>query len=213
MSQHDKSEAALLAEFGTYITAVTQSFSKPLRETLEDTQRHMMARIGAHQTLVEEANRAAEKELVAHHLKLKAELAELPERVRQIHLEAERQLRVRIEAHQSIVEVADRGAEKTLLFLEELIHRELAAFSAEVQSFRDFVEASKADIALSRKSFETNILIKLQDMLRTEMEISRSQGEALNELRIGNRRLLHAVVIVGLLSVFWFGLLYLRLYA
>lgn len=75
MTELDKTEAALLAEFSTYVSAITQSFSDPVRQALEEAERQMLIRIEEHQRTVHAADLMAEKALVARHELIQRELA------------------------------------------------------------------------------------------------------------------------------------------
>jgi hypothetical protein len=76
MIAEDKTEAALLAEFGTYLTALAKTFSKPLQTSLEDAERKMLLRIGEQRDAADIADQSARKALstlhTATHEQLKA---------------------------------------------------------------------------------------------------------------------------------------------
>ena len=63
MTLQDRTEAALMAEFGSYVSAVAQTFSKPLQSALEEAERKMLVRIGEQRDAAERTDQATKKAL------------------------------------------------------------------------------------------------------------------------------------------------------
>ncbi len=64
MMSADNTEAALLSEFGEYLTVLTKHFSQPVQQAIQEAERQMMGRIVADQTSVESASMVAQRALV-----------------------------------------------------------------------------------------------------------------------------------------------------
>lgn len=81
MMSADNTEAALLSEFGEYLTVLTKHFSQPVQQAIQEAERQMMGRIVAHQTSVESASMVAQRALEVHQLALRTEVSGLADQV------------------------------------------------------------------------------------------------------------------------------------
>lgn len=84
MSTQDRSEAALLDEFGRYVSAVAQTFATPLKAGLEEAEQKMLQRIGEQRTAADVSDQASKKALTELNDSAKAELVSFKREVQSL---------------------------------------------------------------------------------------------------------------------------------
>ena len=84
MTTQDQSEAALLNEFGRYVSAVAQTFATPLKAALEEAEQKMLQRIGEQRTAADISDQAFKKALTELNDSAKAELVSFKREVQSL---------------------------------------------------------------------------------------------------------------------------------
>jgi hypothetical protein len=66
MSQLDPAHRALMDEFSQYLTVIAEGFTSPIRDTIQQTESEMRARIDAHQQSIEKIHKASAERALDH---------------------------------------------------------------------------------------------------------------------------------------------------
>jgi hypothetical protein len=157
LSSEDRSETALLNEFGRYVSAVAQTFTTPLKAALEEAEQKMLVRIGEQRSAAEISDLASKKALAELNDSAKKEL------------------------------VSFRGEVQALQTLVVATRADLAASRQNFQNeLQHLLTATKGDLESSRKRFEAEILTSLhtkmvQDLTEIRLELRSLHTKQLDE--------------------------------